>query len=402
VCINSTRSPHGAERNAGFIREAAPGFRCAASGLQSTRVYKEIPAKDFAKVDIIHMMAGSLSKRDWRIGAAMILSLASSNLAAKADPVADFYTGKTIDLYIGFSPGGTYDLYSRLVAMFMGDHIPGRPKIIPRTTTGAGSRRAAEMVYAIVPKDGLSIGTADQALAIEQAMGDPDLRIDTAKLNWLGTPITVNNVTAAWAATGISTIDQLKQREATVGVTGGSASSQYPLAMNTILGTKFKIVYGYQGGPEINLAMEKGEVDIRGSNDWISWKVTKPDWIAQNKIIILVQIGLQKEPDLPNVPLLSELATNSDDISALRLLSSPIGIGRPLFTSPGVPPERLAALQRAFDETMVDPAFLAVAKQQMLPIRPTSGLQLQKEVEDILSTPKPVAERLHAIIGDAR
>ena len=266
--------------------------------------------------------------------------------------VEDFYRGKKIDLIIGYSPGGTYDLYARLVARHLGNYIPGKPLIVPRNMPGAGSRAAANWVYNVAPKDGTVLATADQSLSLQQAVGDKRIKFDTTNFIYIGNPNVENNTTATWHTSGIKTIEDAKKREVTVGATGGSTSSQYPKAMNALLGTKFKIVLGYPGGNDINLAMERGEVDVRGSNSWASWKATRPDWLAEKKIIILVQIGLAKAADLPDVPLLMDLGTNDEDRELLRLLSASTAIGRPLFTTPDVPAERVAALRKAFDAMM--------------------------------------------------
>lgn len=312
----------------------------------------------------------------------------------------EFYKGKNIELIIGYSPGGGYDLYARLVGQFLGQHIPGKPTIVPRNMPGAGSRTAANWMYGRAPKDGTVLATADQSLSVAQAMGDKGIMIDTSKLIYIGNPNADNNTTVTWHTSPVKTIEDATKTEIAIGATGGSTSSQYPKAMNAILGTKFKIIVGYPGGNDINLAMERGEVAGRGSNAWASWKSTKADWLKEKKINILVQIGLSKAPDLPNVPLLVDLAKNDDDRTLLKVLSAPTTIGRPIFTSPGVPEERVKALRAAFDATMKDPAFLAAAEKQKMDINPVSGAQLQKIVEEIVATPKPIAERLQKIIGE--
>src|SRR5919205_1936469 len=195
--------------------------------------------------------------------------------------------------------------------------------------------------------------------------------------------LSISMFIATWHTSGIRTIEDAKKIEAPMGATGGSTSSQYPKAMNALLGTKFKIILGYPGGNDINLAMERGEVEGRGSNSWASWKATRPDWLKEKKINILVQIGLNKAPDLPDVPLLMELAMNPEDKAVLRLLSAPSTIGRPIFTTPGVPEDRVKALREAFDATMKDPALLEEAKKANLEIDPVSGEELQKIVAEI-------------------
>ena len=330
--------------------------------------------------------------------AAFAILLAAWPGAASGQSVADFYRGKKIDLIIGYSSGGTYDLYARLVARHLGRHIPGNPLIVPRNMPGAGSRTAVTWVANIAPRDGTVLATADQSLSLQQAAGDQRIKFDTTKLIYIGNPNVENNTTVTWHASGIKTIEDAKRREVTMGATGGSTSSQYPKAMNALLGTKFKIILGYPGGNDINLAMERGEVDGRGSNSWASWKATRPHWLAEKKINILVQIGLKKAPDLPDVPLLMELGTNAEDRALLRLLSASTEIGRPIFTTPGVPAERVAALRAAFDAMLRDKAFLDEAKRLNFDIDAVSGEAMQKLVAEIVGMPKAQGERLKQII----
>jgi tripartite-type tricarboxylate transporter receptor subunit TctC len=330
---------------------------------------------------------------------AVLFSGAVIHPARSQQAVEDFYRGKQLDMVIGYSPGGTYDLYARLVARFLGNYIPGRPAIVPRNMPGAGSRAATKWVNSIGPKDGTVLATSDQSLAVEQAMGDKQLDLDTTKLVYIGNPNADNNTTACWYTSGIKTIEDASKKQVVAGATGGSTSSQYPKAMNALIGTKFKIIIGYPGGNEINLAMEKGEVDCRGSNAWGAWKTTRPDWLRDKKINILVQIGLSKAPDLPDVPLLIDLASNDGDRAIFKLLSAPTTIGRPVFTSPGAPPERVKALRDAFDAMVKDPVFLAEAAKEHFDINPVSGAEMQKIVTDIVATPRPIADRLLQIIG---
>ena len=226
----------------------------------------------------------------------------------------DFYKGKNIDLVIGYSPGGGYDLFARLVGQHLGNHIPGKPNIVPRNMPGAGSRTAVAWISNVAPKDGTVIATADQSLSVAQAMGDKaltDMKIDISKLIYIGNPSADNNTTSMWHTSKVKTIEDAMKIRSADGRDRGSTSSQYPRAMNALLGTKFKIILGYPGGNDINLAMERGEVEGRGSNAWASWKSTRMDWIKDKKVNIIVQIGLNKEPDLPDVPLLMDLAKNT-------------------------------------------------------------------------------------------
>ncbi len=325
--------------------------------------------------------------------------LTTSGGASAQSAVEQFYRGRTIDLTIGFTPGGGYDLVGRLVAKYMGDYIPGKPRIVPRTMAGGGSRIAASYIYSAATKDGTQIGIADQAMPVQQVVGDPTIQFDTQKFAFIGNPIVDNNVVVTWATSGVKTIADAKTREIAIGATGYNTSSQYPQALNTVAGTKFKIILGYPGANEINIAMERGEVGGRGSNSWDSYKATKPDWVRDHKINVLVQIGLEKALDLPDIPLLMDLASNETDRAALKVLSAPPKIGRPFFTTPGVPPDRLGALRAAFDAVMKNPDFLSEAKALGLDIDAIPGQDLQTIVADVVATPKPVADRLSRIIA---
>jgi tripartite-type tricarboxylate transporter receptor subunit TctC len=329
----------------------------------------------------------------------LILACVGATAATAQQSVEEFYRGKTLDMIIGYSGGGTYDLYARLVARHLGNYIPGRPTIVPRNMPGAGSRTAMNYVYNVAPKDGTVLATGDQSLSVAQAMGDKRLTVDTTKFIYIGNPASENNTTAVWHTSGVKTIEDAKAKEITMGATGSGTSAHYPKAMNALLGTKFKIILGYPGGNDINLAMERGEVDGRGSNSWLSWKATRPQWLAEKKINILVQIGLKKAPDL-DAPLLMDLAKNEDDRAVLRLLSVSPEIGRPIFTTPGVPPERVKALRDAFDRMVKDPAFIAQAKKEHFEIDPVAGEEMQKIVADVVATPKPIAERLAKIVTE--
>jgi hypothetical protein len=308
-----------------------------------------------------------------------------------------FYRGKTIDLVIGYTAGGLYDLYARLVAQFMGEHIPGKPRIIPRNMPGGSSRTAAGFIAKVAAQDGTVMAMASQALALEQTLG-ASLQFDMGKMRYIGNPNLDNNVIVTWGASGVRTLEDAMKRETTVGSTGDDPSSQYPKAANALLGTKFKIVVGYPGGAEIDLAMERGEVQGRGSSVWNSWKSSRGDWLREKKINILVQIGLKKAPDL-DAPLLLDVAKSDQEREVLRLLSAQTFIGKQLFVGPDVPAQRVKTLRDAFDATMKDPQLLAQAAKQGLDIGPASGEELQKVVADMLVAPKAVSGRLVEILG---
>ena len=324
---------------------------------------------------------------------------------AAADPVADFYRGKTITLNIGFSAGGGFDLYARTVARFMGRYIPGRPQIVPEQMPGGGSFRAAQYMAFAAPQDGSELATIAQSVPLEQAFHDPGVNFDSRKFGWIGNPVNGVSAVLVWSATGIHTLDDAKKRVVTVGSDGNNVTSQYPLALNALLGTKFKIILGYPGGADINLAMERGEVDGEGQSEWSSLKATESPWVREKKVNLLVQVGLTKNSEMSaymghDVPLMTDLATNADDRRALELLSSGEGFGRPLLTTPNVPPDRLAALRAAFDATMKDPEFLAEAKAIKLDVSPLPGAELQTITDRIVTTPQPIVQKLKSIIHD--
>lgn len=314
-----------------------------------------------------------------------------------ASDVAEFYRNKTIDIIVGYSAGGSYDAYARLVGRFIGEHIPGQPRIIIRQMAGGGSRIAANHVFNVAPRDGTVLATADQAMPVQQAVGDPDIKFDTSKLSWIGNPTADNNLLVVWHTANIHTLDDIRRKEVILGATGINTSSQYAQALNSIAGTKFKIVLGYPGAAEMGLAMEKGEI-MSHTAPWAAWKAARPDWIRDKKINIIFQVGLQPARELPDVPLLMDYAQNDLDRAALRLFSAAATIGRPLFSTPDTPPERIDALRRAFDATMKDPDFLKVASQSSMDIDPVSGSDLQKIVTDIVRSPKNVTQRLSDIM----
>lgn len=316
--------------------------------------------------------------------------------AAQAQAVKEMYAGKTIEMIIGFSAGGGYDTPARFLARFMESHIPGTPKIVPRNMPGGGSRTAAGYVFNVAPKDGTVLATIDQSLPLQQALGE-SLQFDASKLTWIGNLVAGTNVLATWHTSGVRTIEDARRKEVTIGATG-SGSSQQPKIMNVLLGTKFKIILGYPGGNEINLALERGEVAGR-TNTWTSFKTAKPDWIRDKKINILVQIGLTKAADLPDVPLLMDLASNDEDRGMLKLLSAPATIGRPIVSTPNLDQAHRQVLRDAFSATVRDPAFLQEAAKQKLAINPMSGEELQTVVAEVVAAPPPVARKLASLLG---
>ena len=329
--------------------------------------------------------------------------LGSMALSAHADPVADFYRGKTMEMVVPTSPGGDYDLRARLVARHIGRFIPGNPSVTVRNMPGGLGVAAANYLARIAPRDGTVLHAIFQNMPVLQAIGTTGVEFDVRKFGWIGNTTNSPNVINAWHTTGIKTIQDVMQRELVVGAPGAASTSYiYPAALNQLAGTKFRIVTGYPGGNDVNLAMEKGEVGGRGSNSWASWKSGHPHWLAEGKVIILVQIGLQRAPDLPNVPLMSELAKNDEDRQVLTFMSADMGISRAFVTTPDVPADRMAALRRAFDQMVKDPEFLAEAGKTKMDISPSSGEEAQKVAESMLNMPPKIIQRAKVLFEPAK
>jgi tripartite-type tricarboxylate transporter receptor subunit TctC len=331
----------------------------------------------------------------WLIGALT----AAAGLPASADPVADFYKGKTVSLVVSYSPGGDYDLRTRLLARHIGKHIPGNPATLVRNMPGAGGFTAPNWLTKIAPQDGTVILMVAQHLPFAQAVGIAGIEYDARRLQWVGNTTDTPNVVTVWHTSGIRTVEDATKREVALAATGyGTGTYNYPTAMNAIAGTKFKVVFGYPGGNEMNLAMERGEVDGRGSNAWAAWKLTKPQWIAEKKIFHLAQVGLKRHPELADVPTLIDLAKTDVDRQIMTFISADTDIARAVVTAPQTPPERVAALRRAFDATMKDPEFLAEAERAGFDISPVPGERAQEIATHIVDTPANVLARAKTIL----
>lgn len=340
-----------------------------------------------------------VSKRARRIAAmAGILSAAVAGSAAAQSP-AEFYKDKTVTVTIGFSPGGTYDLFGRMVARHIGKHLPGSPKVIAQNMPGAGSLRAANWLYSVAPKDGTQLATVSQSMAIEEALGNKAVRYKAAEFNWIGRVTSNIEVHVIWHASKGTTIEGAKSAVIPVASTGpGSPSEAYPKLMNALLGTKFKLVRGYPGSTNGLLAMERGEVD-GALTSWNTMKSTRKKLLDDKKMILLVQYVSQRSPELKDVPAVVELASNDEDRKLLAFAASSAEVGRSILAPPGVPADRVAALRAAFDAAMKDPALLAEVNKARLDFVPASGAELQKIIQDTASTPPALIERMKKILA---
>jgi len=329
--------------------------------------------------------------------AAMFVALfALAAAPVRADPVADFYGGKQIQFIVRTTPGGDYDELSRLLARYMGKYIPGHPGFIVSNMPGGGGIVAANYLAQIAPHDGTVIEIVSQGLAVDQALHlSAPLKADLRTFNWIANVVYSNQLLVTWHTSPTKTLADAKKRQTLIGTTGaGSASVQYPAFYNNVLGTRFKIVFGYPGGKEIDLAMERGEVEGRGTNPYAGYMVSEPSWIPDKTIIPLIQVGQEKEPALPDVPLLLDQAVKPGDKPLLEFMSRAAAVGRPLATSPGVPAERIAALRKAFEQTIRDPQVIAEAAAKHMTIRPMTGEQVANLIDGMISAPADVRARV--------
>jgi tripartite-type tricarboxylate transporter receptor subunit TctC len=271
--------------------------------------------------------------------------------------------------------------------------------VIAQNMPGAGSRNAANWLYKVAPKDGTVLAVLSQATPADQALGQPGIQFDVRQFNWIGNMVMVNNIMITWAESDIRTIDDAKKRAVAIGATGASSPSViYPTVANNLFGTQFKIVSGYPGGGDIMIALERREVDGRGSDSWASLKANNPAWIKEKKVNILFQVGPHREPDLPDPPLLTELAQNDEQKQILEVVSGDAAVGRPVLTAPDVPAERVRALRKAFDDVMRDPAFRETAAKARMYFNPMGGEELQKIVTRIVSPSPAVIEKVKEAI----
>src|SRR5712671_5047813 len=316
-----------------------------------------------------------------------ILAMAGCVLAtpARADPVSDFYTGKTVNLVIGYAPGGGYDLYARTLGRHIGRHIPGKPNIVVQNMPGAGSIKAANFLYAIAPKDGTTFGGFARGAVIDPVLGRGDgTQYDVRRFGWLGSISNEVGVCAFRSGVGIKTFTDMRTKPFIVGATGtGADSDVFPTVLRKMFRLPMKIVAGYGSAAEAVIAIKRSEVDGRCGWSWSSLVSWNRDMYESKQIDVVLQLAVQKLDELPDVPLVTELAENADQRTALKLIVSRQTMARPYVAPPGVPVERVRALRAAFDATMKDPAFLAEAKRQDLEVRPVSGMEADALLKEV-------------------
>lgn len=335
-----------------------------------------------------------------RCGAALslLVLIAFGLRPALADAIADFYAGKQIRLIVATPPGGPYDISARLLARHLGAHIPGHPTIVVENLAGATGMLAANYLYSIAPQDGTVLANLHNMLPLIVALGQSTVAIDPARFNWLGNMTREVGDVIVSAKSQVKTIADAKRFTAVMGSPSPMAMGAiYPRVMNHVLGTQFRVVTGYNGAASVEHALEQGEIEGDAGDTWYSGQGVTYDWYKAGTIRVLVQIGT-RTPDLPDVPLLADLAANSDDRALLELFSSPYTIGKPTAIGPKVPAARVAALRAAYAATMSDPDFLADAKQLGIPIAPVSGDELAALMTRLANLPAPLIARARAAI----
>jgi tripartite-type tricarboxylate transporter receptor subunit TctC len=329
------------------------------------------------------------------------VSLAAASLVAFAAPAgAQSFAGKTVTVNVGLSAGGNYDFYARFLAEFFGKHIPGNPTVLVQNRTGAGSRTAANWLYNIAPKDGTQMAMTLDTLPLYQGLRGPGVRFDLRKVNWVGNIAELNTIMVVWHDAPAKTLEEMTRTEVVLGSTGRSSGTyMIPALMNGVLGTKFKIVIGFPGTNEINLATERGEVHGRAGGSWDNFRVQKADWVKSGKIIPVAQVGLRPDPSIPQVPLLTDFAKTPDQKKLMQLLSSASVFSRALYLPPGTPDAIVQTLRRAFDETMKDPALLAAAEKRQIAVAPATGESLQTLIVETLDVPDALVTQARGILG---
>lgn len=331
------------------------------------------------------------------LGVASCLALATTGL--RAESVEEFYKGKQIRAIIGYSVGGGYDTYTRVLAAHMGKHIPGNPTVVPENMPGAGSLKAANYLFNVAPKDGTAIGTFARGLPMEPLIGGSATHFDASTFSWLGSITDESSVCITGADSKVTNWDQAKATEFTVAGEGsGSDPDIFATMLKNLFGVKMRLVTGYPGTNEMTMAIERGEVDGRCGWSWAVLKATKAQEMKEGKLHPILQLSLHEIKDLPGVPNVMAITTTDQQRDILRLVLARQVIGRPYAAPPGIPQERLDALRKAFDETMKDPAFIADAKKAGLEVEPVGGVEVEKLIRGLYALPKEEIEKARKVI----
>jgi tripartite-type tricarboxylate transporter receptor subunit TctC len=342
----------------------------------------------------MHIQTHTL-KLAWAAGAVVT----SLTMTTAATAQSNFFADKTISIYVGTGVGSTYDIYARLAADHMGQYIPGHPKIIVQSKPGAGGAVAAAYVYNVAPRDGTVLGVVQQNVPLFQVLSPASAKFDLGKANWIGTFTDIASVLAVFHTSPAKSLEEAKKHVVNVGSTGqGSETFQVPTVLNATQGTKFKVVIGFKGVGDMDLAIERGEI-VGRAGSLLSWTARQQAWLREGKVTYLVQIGLVKDKEIPNVPLLLDLAKDDKTRKLYALMSSASAVGRSIFAPPDVPADRVAMLRAAFDKAVADPKLIAEAKKREVTLNPSKGAEIQQIVRDTIATPKEVVDQLRKLLG---
>jgi tripartite-type tricarboxylate transporter receptor subunit TctC len=332
------------------------------------------------------------ARRSW--SGALVAVLLLPSLAVAQSPV-DFFRGKTINISVGFSAGGGYDLHARVLARHFGRHVAGEPAVVVKNVPGAGGLGLVNSFYSNAVKDGTELATFDRGIPLDPLLYGTNSRFDPLKLVWIGSADNDASTCLSWHSSPIKTIDDLMKQELIVGGTGSTANSVvFPRALNAVLGTKFKVIAGYPGSAEVLIGMERAEVHGFCGFGFATLESLRPDWVRDRKVNQLVQLAVQKNPDHPEVPLALDLAKTEADRQAIRLMVSPNLFARPFAAPPGLPAERLELLRKAFDATVTDPEYRADAAARGLHVELVTGPEIERLLRQLYDTPKDVVERM--------
>jgi tripartite-type tricarboxylate transporter receptor subunit TctC len=339
-------------------------------------------------------MIGSIKTATYVLTAALLTGAAPSAFAAAAD--ADFFKDKQMRMIVPTPPGGLYDSFSRMIAEHMPRHIPGNPQMIVQNMAGASGLTAANHMANVAAKDGTTIAAAHGSTGTASLFTPNEAKFDSGALSWIGSITKDPFIAYTWHTAPIKTLKDLETKEGIFGGAAvGSASIDFAILARDMFGMKLKIITGYTGGTEVKLAMERGELHGTFGNGWSSLKTVEPTWLPEKKVQILTQFGLERHPEMPDVPMFLDVAKTEPDRQALELILARQEISRPYYAPPGVPAARLAVLRRAFDATMKDPAFLATAAKAGAPVDgPMSGEQVEAIVKRQVSTPPAIVKRI--------
>lgn len=324
--------------------------------------------------------------------AALWCGTAVAQSAASDPAMASFYKDHAVSLLIGFNTGGGYDTTGRLVARHMNRHIPGNPTLVVKNMPGAGSLNAANRIFNVSPKDGTEFGLFAGSIALDPLIGGTPAKFDAREFTWIGSPNTDVSICISWHNTPFKTLDDVLRDEMITGSAGTSTLS-FPTAMNAILGTKFKLVKGYNGTKDLNLAMERGEIQGFCGTFLDSVKTSNPEWLRDKTVNVMVQMALKKSPSLPDTPFIMDYAKTDDDRKVLQLIFAWLAMPRAFAAPPKLPADRAAALREAFAATARDPAFVADAAKLGIDIDPVGSAEIDAILGEAYRTPKPLIER---------